>query len=199
MRGLAGLEAGTKTDQARVPALAQFLEKTNIEDRLSVFGDYRSVFFTAVGEPRAKLITKGAAENHPMGADALEHEGARLIEIDRLRKAAAMAGATAALITIGNAMLDRYATKKALHARLDYDDLILTSLSLLQRQAGMAGWVLFKLDEGLDHILIDEAQDTNPEQWEVVRILAEEFFIDAGRHADKPRTIFAVGLSLIHI
>ena len=193
MRGLAALEAGTKTDQARVPALAQFLEKTNVEDRLSVFGEYRSVFFTAAGEPRAKLITKGAAENHPMGADALEHEGARLIEIDRLRKAAAMAGATAALITIGNAMLDRYATKKALHARLDYDDLILTSLSLLQRQAGMAGWVLFKLDEGLDHILIDEAQDTNPEQWEVVRILAEEFFIDAGRHADKPRTIFAVG------
>ncbi|WP_412559302.1 double-strand break repair helicase AddA [Thalassospira sp. MIT1370] len=193
MRGLAALEAGTKTDKARVPALAQFLEKTTVEDRLAVFNDYRSVFFTTAGEPRAKLITKGAAENHPMGADALEQECARLIEIDRQRKAASMAGATSALITIGNAMLDRYATKKALHARLDYDDLILTSLQLLQRQAGIAGWVLFKLDEGLDHVLIDEAQDTNPEQWEVVRILAEEFFIDAGRHADKPRTIFAVG------
>lgn len=193
LRGLAALEAGTKTDIARVPALAQFLEKTTVEDRLAVFNDYRSVFFTTAGEPRAKLITKGAAENHPMGADALEQECARLVEVDRQRKATAMAGATSALITIGNAMLDRYATKKALHARLDYDDLILTSLQLLQRQAGIAGWVLFKLDEGLDHVLIDEAQDTNPEQWEVVRILAEEFFIDAGRHADKPRTIFAVG------
>ena len=193
LRGLAALEAGTKTDITRVPALAQFLEKTTFEDRLAVFNDYRSVFFTTAGEPRAKLITKGAAENHPMGADALEQECARLVEVDRQRKAAAMAGATSALITIGNAMLDRYATKKALHARLDYDDLILTSLQLLQRQAGIAGWVLFKLDEGLDHVLIDEAQDTNPEQWEVVRILAEEFFIDAGRHADKPRTIFAVG------
>ncbi|MBR9898949.1 MAG: double-strand break repair helicase AddA [Rhodospirillales bacterium] len=193
MRGLAALEAGTKTDKARVPALAQFLEKTTVEDRLAVFNEYRSVFFTTAGEPRAKLITKAAAENHSMGADALEQECARLVEVDRQRKAAAMAGATSALITIGNAMLDRYATKKALHARLDYDDLILTSLQLLQRQAGIAGWVLFKLDEGLDHVLIDEAQDTNPEQWEVVRILAEEFFIDAGRHADKPRTIFAVG------
>ncbi|WP_297007084.1 double-strand break repair helicase AddA [Thalassospira sp. UBA6510] len=193
MRGLAALEAGTKTDKARVPALALFLEKTTVEDRLAVFNEYRSVFFTTAGEPRAKLITKGAAENHPMGADALEQECARLVEVDRQRKAAAMAGATSALITIGNAMLDRYATKKALHARLDYDDLILTSLQLLQRQAGIAGWVLFKLDEGLDHVLIDEAQDTNPEQWEVVRILAEEFFIDAARHADKPRTIFAVG------
>ncbi|MBP3125282.1 double-strand break repair helicase AddA [Thalassospira sp. ER-Se-21-Dark] len=193
LRGLAALEAGTKTDKARVPALAQFLEKTTVEDRLAVFNDYRSVFFTTAGEPRAKLITKAAGENHPMGADALEQECARLVEVDRQRKAAAMAGATSALITIGNAMLDRYATKKALHARLDYDDLILTSLQLLQRQAGIAGWVLFKLDEGLDHVLIDEAQDTNPEQWEVVRILAEEFFIDAGRYADKPRTIFAVG------
>lgn len=193
MRGLAALEAGTKTDQDRVPALAQFLEKTAIEDRLAVFSDYRGVFFTAAGEPRAKLITKKAAENHPMGADALEAECARLIEIDRLRKAAALAGATAALIGIGNAMLDRYAAKKALHARLDYDDLILTSLRLLQQQAGIAGWVLFKLDEGLDHILIDEAQDTNPEQWDVVRILAEEFFAGAGQHDQKPRTIFAVG------
>lgn len=193
MRGLAALEAGTKTDQDRVPALAQFLEKTGIEDRLAVFSDYRGVFFTAAGEPRAKLITKKAAENHPMGADALEAECARLIEVDRLRKAAALAGATAALISIGNAMLDRYAAKKALHARLDYDDLILTSLQLLQQQAGIAGWVLFKLDEGLDHILIDEAQDTNPEQWEVVRILAEEFFAGAGQHDEKPRTIFAVG------
>ncbi|MEQ9345354.1 MAG: double-strand break repair helicase AddA [Thalassospira sp.] len=193
MRGLAALEAGTKTDQARVPALAQFLEKTKVEERLAVFNDYRSVFFTTAGEPRAKLITKGAAENHPMGADALEQEAARLIEIDRQRKAAAMAGATSALITIGNAMLDRYATKKALHARLDYDDLILTSLKLLELQSNMAGWVLFKLDEGLDHILIDEAQDTNPEQWKVVSILADEFFEDAARQADKPRTIFAVG------
>ncbi|MEQ8284052.1 double-strand break repair helicase AddA [Thalassospira sp.] len=193
MRGLAALEAGTKTDQARVPALAQFLEKTKLEERLAVFNDYRSVFFTTAGEPRAKLITKWAAENHPMGADALEQEAARLIEIDRQRKAAAMAGATSALITIGNAMLDRYATKKALHARLDYDDLILTSLKLLELQSNMAGWVLFKLDEGLDHILIDEAQDTNPEQWKVVSILADEFFEDAARQADKPRTIFAVG------
>ncbi|RCK49305.1 double-strand break repair helicase AddA [Thalassospira profundimaris] len=193
MRGLAALEAGTKTDQARVPALAQFLEKTTVEDRLAVFSDYRSVFFTTAGEPRAKLITKTAAENHPMGADALEQECARLIEIDRQRKAAAMAGATSALITIGNAMLDRYATKKALHARLDYDDLILTSLGLLEQHSKMASWVLFKLDEGLDHILIDEAQDTNPEQWKVVSILADVFFEDAARHAEKPRTIFAVG------
>ncbi|RCK54159.1 helicase UvrD [Thalassospira profundimaris] len=194
MMALAALEAGTKTDKDRVPALAQFLEKTTIEDRIAVFNDYRSVFFTAsTGEPRAKLITKKAGENHPAGADALEQECARLVELEKNRKAALLAQSTSALICMGEAMLARYARKKALHAWLDYDDLILNSVRLLEQQAGIAGWVLFKLDEGLDHILIDEAQDTNPEQWKVVQILAEEFFNDASQHEDKPRTIFAVG------
>ena len=66
---------------------------------------------------------------------------------------------------------------------LDYDDLVLTALDLLRRP-GIAPWVLFKLDGGLDHILIDEAQDTNPEQWEIVAALAEEFF--AGDGAARP-------------
>jgi ATP-dependent helicase/nuclease subunit A len=193
MMALAALEAGTKTDKDRVPALAQFVEKTDIDARIAVFSDYRTVFFTASGDARAKLITKKAGENHPAGADALEQECARLLELEKNRKAAMLAESTTALICMGEAMLARYARKKALHAWLDYDDLILNSVRLLEQQAGMAGWVLFKLDEGLEHILIDEAQDTNPDQWKVVQILAEEFFNDASQHEDKPRTIFAVG------
>ena len=77
---------------------------------------------------------------------------------------------------------------------LDYDDLILTTQRLLERREA-AQWVLFKLDGGLDHVLIDEAQDTSPEQWAIVTRLTEEFFAGQGVDAKPhhPRTIFAVG------
>src|SRR5206468_3363472 len=76
-------------------------------------------------------------------------------------------------------------------AALDYDDLILATRDLLRRP-GVAPWVLYKLDGGIDHILIDEAQDTNPEQWEVIEALTGEFF--AGEGGDRiERTVFAVG------
>ena len=59
-------------------------------------------------------------------------------------------------------------------------------------RAGAAAWVLFKLDGGVDHILVDEAQDTNPEQWAIIERLAEEFFAGEGA-SDTLRTLFAVG------
>ncbi len=92
---------------------------------------------------------------------------------------------------LGDRLLREYGEAKRLKGVLDFDDLVLTALALLHRP-GVAPWVLFKLDGGLDHILIDEAQDTNPEQWQIVAALAEEFF--AGEGARHPiRTIFAVG------
>ena len=79
---------------------------------------------------------------------------------------------------------------------VDYDDLI-SKVSFLFENVS-ASWILYKLDEGIDHILIDEAQDTNPEQWKIISKLALEFFSGAGRHDEEtikqnPRTIFAVG------
>src|SRR3546814_17309542 len=88
-------------------------------------------------------------------------------------------------------MVERYRREKENRALLDYDDLILRTAALL-REPGVAPWVLFKLDGGLDHILIDEAQDTNPDQWDVVAALAEEFFSGEGARS-VCRTVFAVG------
>src|SRR6476619_6192950 len=80
-----------------------------------------------------------------------------------------------ALIRLGDAVLRAYEDRKRLHGLLDFDDLVMKTLELLRRP-GIAPWVLFKLDGGLDHILIDEAQDTNPDQWDIVKALADEFF-----------------------
>src|SRR5690606_32482823 len=79
----------------------------------------------------------------------------------------------------------------------------LCTLALLQGRTSdmdadmFAPWVMFKLDQGLDHILVDEAQDTNPEQWAIIRCLADEILAQAGGHTGGDetlnRTLFFVG------
>ncbi len=102
-----------------------------------------------------------------------------------------MVQATTSLLHVGATQLAAYAEAKSRRAVLDYEDLILKTRDLLSR-ADVAPWILFKLDGGIDHILIDEAQDTSPDQWRIVGALAEEFFAGLdGR--DEQRSVFAVG------
>jgi ATP-dependent helicase/nuclease subunit A len=84
-----------------------------------------------------------------------------------------------------------YRAAKEEKGLLDYDDLIDKALAMLDRTP--SGWVHFKLDQGIDHVLIDEAQDTSPRQWAIVEHLVGEFTAGAGAHAGAPRTLFAVG------
>lgn len=99
---------------------------------------------------------------------------------------------TLALIGLIQHILKKYKNLKKEESFLDYSDLVSITKNLLKK-SGMADWVLFKLDGGIDHILIDEAQDTNPEQWEIIRLITEEFFSGLGRETEHVRTIFAVG------
>jgi ATP-dependent helicase/nuclease subunit A len=98
---------------------------------------------------------------------------------------------TSALHTFATAFLAAYDKRKAFSALLDYDDLIHLSAQLLT-QGAMAQWVLYRLDGGLDHILVDEAQDTSPAQWAVIDCLAREFTYGASAN-DRPRSLFVVG------
>ncbi|NKB55766.1 MAG: double-strand break repair helicase AddA [Alphaproteobacteria bacterium] len=185
------LLAGTeKTDQPRGQLIARWLT-SDPSVRAASFADYAAGFLTQDGEPRKVLITRKAAEAAPDAAETLAIEAARLVRIMEQRRAAITAEATVALLQLGAALLDAYEKAKAALARLDYDDLILKTIALLRENVD-AAWVLFKLDGGLDHILIDEAQDTNPDQWAVVAALAEEFFSGAGARPEV-RTVFAVG------
>src|SRR5215469_1395103 len=159
--------------------------------RIHGFDDYCDVFFTQKGSRRARFPTKAALTLDPSIATVLGAEAARLEAVRARRDAARLVASTTALLRLAGAVLDAYAADKAAHVLLDFDDLVLKAKDLLRRP-GVAPWVLFKLDGGIDHILIDEAQDTNPDQWDVVAALAEEFFVGEGAR-DRVRTVFAVG------
>ena len=81
---------------------------------------------------------------------------------------------SAALLTVAAAVIERYRAEKDRRGLLDYEDLIDKTLALFRKRPS-AAWVLYKLDLGIDHVLVDEAQDTSPKQWEIIATLVAEF------------------------
>jgi ATP-dependent helicase/nuclease subunit A len=182
------LASGGKQDKARSATIAEWLATS---DRTAMLAVYAQAFFTAKGEILARLATKAAIQAMPGIEDVLRGEAERLSRaLDRIN-GAALVERTLALLRLGLDVTERYANAKRRRAVLDYDDLIVATRRLLE-SAENAAWVLFKLDGGIDHVLVDEAQDTNPDQWEVIRSLTAEFFVGEGA-VDRSRTIFAVG------
>lgn len=193
-RACATLATGTKTDVERGIGIQAWLDGDEPR-RLRGWADYTSLYLTTEGEPRKSLMTKKPSEADPMALEILQREAARLVAVMEERRRVAVAAHTSALLVLGEALLGRYQRLKDARGVLDFDDLILAASSLLSGGAGAdaCAWVLFKLDGGLDHVLIDEAQDTNPEQWAVVSAIAEEFFAGLGARDDRMRTLFVVG------
>ena len=180
---------GLKTDGDSGTAIATWLE--NPVPTPEAFADYARAFLTQKGDIRKNLPTRTVATNSPETVDTWQAEAERVSAVRQRLLAAAAAAESAALARIGAALLASYREEKARQGRLDYDDLIAGVQRLIEDEAA-ALWVLYKLDGGIDHVLIDEAQDTNPRQWAVVRALVADFF--AGEGAEEgARTIFAVG------
>ena len=196
-RATAVLSQGSAADQNRASAIAHWLSQPDARSHL--FGAYCGIFLTKDGQIRKSLITKPALASDPQAGDILAAEAARVYEVRARLRSANVAQATSVLIRIAAALIEAYTRHKSARALLDYDDLIIRTRQLLEAE-GRAAWVLFKLDGGIDHILIDEAQDTNPDQWRVVAALADEFFAGYGvrdevlEGAKLPaRSVFAVG------
>jgi ATP-dependent helicase/nuclease subunit A len=152
---------------------------------------YLSVFFTDKNEPRKSVITKALARQYPDLANRLAAEQARVIGLVGRRNAIICRDRTEALVTIAREVIARYAAEKDRRGLLDYDDLIDKAGAMLDEVN--PGWVHYKLDLGLDHVLIDEAQDTSEKQWRIVRQLVAEFAAGAGVRGLLTRTLFAVG------
>jgi ATP-dependent helicase/nuclease subunit A len=152
-----------------------------------------SVLFTKSGEPSA-LSQFCNAKLEQMFADikpAVQAEQARVQAVLEQQRALACADASAALIALAVPVLHAYETAKLRGGLLDYEDLIRRTHALLLDPG--AAWVKFKLDGGIDHLLLDEVQDTAPMQWQVTDALADDFFSGAGARDEVGRTIFAVG------
>ena len=187
----AALAKSSKSDQPRGERLAAWLA-ANPGERAASFEDYAGIFLPKENNRvRAKLAASEARKLLPRVDEVLSAEAERVLALCRCLAAARLIEATSALMVLGVDILERYRRLKDERAALDYEDLILATRALLERP-GIAPWVLYKLDGGLDHILLDEAQDTSPAQWEIVARLAEEFFVGDTAQAG-PRTVFAVG------
>ena len=183
------LKTGSKAD---IDAGAKATAFLALDFAPGSFARLREWLMTKDGAPRKKLASNALGDTRPDLLAYLTDLQERFCQAeDRQRAARAARLAEAALTVIGAVRRD-YAGAKARRAVLDYDDLIVKTLALLER-GNAAQWVLYKLDNGIDHILIDEAQDTSPEQWSIIRKLTEEFFTGEARERSLSRTIFAVG------
>ncbi|MFN3349758.1 double-strand break repair helicase AddA [Pseudorhodoplanes sp.] len=188
----AALATGKTADKEqgrRFLAAAQSTGPSRIECYVSIFCKASNAGL--LGRSCRKDIVTGDIKNSdPALAELLNREKERIGALLERLRAAQCRDRTRALITVAHEVIARYRREKARRGLLDYDDLIDRTLALFARSS--AAWVLYKLDLGINHLLIDEAQDTSPKQWEIVRTLVSEFTAGAGARAAK-RTIFAVG------
>lgn len=187
------LAGGGKTDSSSAEAILAWVQADEA-DRAEGWATYNGAYLTASGEPRAasRFPTKAVREGRPDVLPTLTAETDRILWVNERIKSASVAEATEALLILAEALIGTYEAAKSQTGKLDFDDLILAAQTLLA-DSEAASWVLFKLDGGLDHVMIDEAQDTNPNQWAVIDGLVSEFFAGEGVRPDVLRTVFAVG------
>lgn len=161
------------------------------------FAGIADVFLTG-GEPRKVMATSKAPPTAVGWLVDLQMKYVSTLEqVRRLR----VARDTIHVLTLAAAHARLYEQAKAATGALDFGDLVARTVELLTRRAS-AAWVLYKLDGGIEHVLVDEAQDTAPQQWDILKALTESFFAgEGGRRFTPPpasgqrldRTVFAVG------
>lgn len=192
-RLLPALRAGSANDVKAADRLARiatldFSALPVLEDVFLTGKAAKSPFSAKIGSFPTKATREALAPVMPQIAQWM----ARVAAARDTRLALLAIERSAALHAFGAAFIRAYASAKQRRGLLDFDDLILRARDLLTDPA-VAAWVLYRLDGGIDHILVDEAQDTSPVQWQVIERLAQEFTSGAGARSETRRTIFVVG------
>jgi ATP-dependent helicase/nuclease subunit A len=193
------LSHGASGNQKKADGLKSFLAMSFDKKIKNYDPIYRRYFLTSKFETYSEReISKDAQKYDPCSFDLFFEETKRVQLCDDRLKAIAIAESTTSILNIAYTIIDRYNAVKAQKNVLDYNDLILKARDLLYAQTSsgrmMTDWVLYKIDGGIDHILVDEAQDTNPLQWQIIEKIAEEFFDgESAREHNPDRSIFVVG------
>ncbi|WP_264730644.1 UvrD-helicase domain-containing protein [Wolbachia endosymbiont (group B) of Episyrphus balteatus] len=136
----------------------------------------------------SSIITKGALEKFEDVEQMIESiQNALFTHVKDINSYQIFAR-TSSLLSIFKVYVDLYNSEKSKNALLDYDDIINLATNLLSNP-GYKDWILFNLDQKIDHILVDEAQDNSISQWKIITNLCNEFFTGG----DEKRTLFVVG------
>ncbi len=183
---------GAATVKQRANAMLRWLELSRPEQAAD-WPAWRRCFLKTDGEPFAptSLVNATLSRTNPDLLPPMLVEAERVLLIDDQISAADTASLSEALCDLAGPLLERYEHRKQAAGLLEFDDLIGRSTDLLSDSG--AEWVLYKLDGGLDHLLLDEVQDTAPEQWAIAHRLTREFFAGEGARDGVTRTVFAVG------
>ena len=148
-------------------------------------------FLTLSGEKKKRIVAKKIASPDSDFYKELENLQEKIYQIDQDKKTNYLILYSKLLVILAEKFIYQFEIHKRKNAFLDYDDLIIHTQNLLTNSYAKE-WVLYKLDGGVEHLLVDEAQDTSKNQWCIIEALVEEFYSgESNNHGN--RTIFVVG------
>jgi len=181
-----------RNDKGHDPKAAKALQDYKAAPVSAALAMLEAVFLTSGNRRKTTSFPNRKTKDAFAGAfDLVSQFIERVYAARQSRLALVALGKARVLHGFAAGFLVRYNTHKSARAVLEFEDLIRKADALL-RDSDMAQWVLYRLDGGIDHILVDEAQDTSPLQWDIVKALAEEIYAAAAEGGD-PRTVFVVG------
>ena len=189
-RSINSLRNGTKTDKKRAKTILEWLAAPQ-NKRVDGFEKYCTAFITLSHQPIKRLVSNVVDSNFPTVRPVLETEQNRVLQVATMLKRTTIIDCTTALLELTKEILAQFGHDKASLNCLDYDDLIVKARETLHASKA-SSWVLYRVDNSIDHVLVDEAQDTSPEQWEIIQAIVAEFFVGVGPRS-LSRTVFAVG------